>query len=95
LGVGVDAHRKLAPTAAHEAIALSKNENDLASLDMKKVKTITVIGPNQSATMLPELSLSFRTVCSKTQTIETLTNHPRLSMPLRAKVLRIPRSYRQ
>ena len=44
--VGCDAHRALALTAAHEAIALLKNENSIAPLDAKKLKTIAVIGPN-------------------------------------------------
>jgi beta-glucosidase len=44
--VGCDEHRALALTAAHEAITLLKNENNLAPLDMTKLKTIAVIGPN-------------------------------------------------
>jgi len=44
--VGCDAHRALALKAAHEAITLLKNENDVAPLEKSKVKTIAVIGPN-------------------------------------------------
>lgn len=39
-------HRRLAAEAAHKAIVLLKNENDLLPLDLAKVKTIAVIGPN-------------------------------------------------
>jgi beta-glucosidase len=50
--VGCKEHRKLALTAAHEAITLLKNENGLAPLDLKKVKSIAVIGPNAHRTLL-------------------------------------------
>jgi len=39
-------HKKLALKAAEESIVLLKNENRLLPLDLKKVKTIAVIGPN-------------------------------------------------
>jgi len=39
-------HKQLALKAAEEAIVLLKNENHLLPLDLKKVKTIAVIGPN-------------------------------------------------
>jgi beta-glucosidase len=39
-------HRNLAAEAARKAIVLLKNENDLLPLDLAKVKTIAVIGPN-------------------------------------------------
>lgn len=39
-------HRKLALQAAREAIVLLKNENGLLPLDLAKLKTIAVIGPN-------------------------------------------------
>jgi len=39
-------HRQLALKAAHEAIILLKNENDLLPLDRAKFKKIAVIGPN-------------------------------------------------
>ncbi len=39
-------HQQLARKAAEEAIVLLKNENNLLPLDMKKLKTIAVIGPN-------------------------------------------------
>ncbi len=44
--VGCAAHRTLALAAAREAITLLKNESNLAPLDMTKLKTIAVIGPN-------------------------------------------------
>jgi len=50
--VGCDAHRELALTAAHEGITLLKNENDLAPLDLSKIKTIAVIGPNANRSLL-------------------------------------------
>ena len=39
-------HRKLAAEAAVKAIVLLKNEKDLLPLDLQKLKTIAVIGPN-------------------------------------------------
>ncbi|HVU26431.1 MAG TPA: glycoside hydrolase family 3 N-terminal domain-containing protein [Verrucomicrobiae bacterium] len=50
--VGCDAHRKLALQAARETITLLKNENNLAPLDLKKIKTIAVIGPNANRSLL-------------------------------------------
>jgi beta-glucosidase len=39
-------HQKLALRAAQEAIVLLKNERNLLPLDLKKLKTVAVIGPN-------------------------------------------------
>ena len=39
-------HRKLALDAARKAIVLLKNDKDLLPLDLSKLKTIAVIGPN-------------------------------------------------
>jgi beta-glucosidase len=39
-------HRKLAQKAAEEAMVLLKNEKNLLPLDLEKLKTIAVIGPN-------------------------------------------------
>ena len=39
-------HRQLAVKAAEKAIVLLKNENSLLPLDLSKLKTIAVIGPN-------------------------------------------------
>ena len=50
--VGCDEHRALALTAAHEAITLLKNENGVAPLDMSKIKSIAVIGPNANRGLL-------------------------------------------
>jgi len=50
--VGCDAHRELALTAAHEAITLLKNENNVAPLDLNKIKSIAVIGPNANRSLL-------------------------------------------
>jgi beta-glucosidase len=44
--VGCEEHSALALKAAHEAITLLRNENGVAPLDAKKLKTIAVIGPN-------------------------------------------------
>ena len=49
---GCEAHQGVALKAAHEAITLLKNENDLAPLDLRKIKTIAVIGPNANRTLL-------------------------------------------
>lgn len=40
------AHQQLALKVAQKAIVLLKNENNLLPLDLKKLKTIAVIGPN-------------------------------------------------
>ncbi len=50
--VGCDQHRELALTAAHEATTLLKNENDLAPLNLSKIKSIAVIGPNANRSLL-------------------------------------------
>jgi beta-xylosidase len=50
--VGCDQHRELALMAAHEGITLLKNENDLAPLNLSKIKTIAVIGPNANRSLL-------------------------------------------
>jgi beta-glucosidase len=50
--VGCDAHREFALTAAHEAITLLKNENNLAPLDLNKIKSIAVVGPNANRSLL-------------------------------------------
>jgi beta-glucosidase len=39
-------HKKLAQKVAEESIVLLKNQNNLLPLDLKKLKTIAVIGPN-------------------------------------------------
>jgi beta-glucosidase len=50
--VGCEEHSQLALTAAREAITLLKNENGLAPLDLGKIKTLAVIGPNADRTLL-------------------------------------------
>jgi beta-glucosidase len=50
--VGCDAHRKLALQAARESITLLKNENNIVPLDLKKTRTIAVIGPNANRSLL-------------------------------------------
>ncbi len=50
--VGCAEHRKLALTAAHEAITLLKNDHNVAPLDLKKIKSIAVIGPNAHRALL-------------------------------------------
>jgi beta-glucosidase len=50
--VGNDAHRQLALQAACESITLLKNENDVVPLDLRKIKTIAVIGPNANRSLL-------------------------------------------
>ena len=50
--VGCDDHRELAFQAARETITLLKNENNLAPLNLKKIKSIAVIGPNANRTLL-------------------------------------------
>jgi len=39
-------HKQLALKAAHEAMVLLKNENNILPLDSNKIKTLAVIGPN-------------------------------------------------
>ena len=50
--VGSKKNRELAHQAARETITLLKNENNLAPLDLKKIKTIAVIGPNANRSLL-------------------------------------------
>ena len=50
--VGSEAHRKLALQAARESVTLLKNENNLVPLELKKTKTIAVIGPNANRSLL-------------------------------------------
>jgi beta-glucosidase len=50
--VGSREHNKIALTAAREAITLLKNENGVAPLNRKKIKSIAVIGPNANRTLL-------------------------------------------
>jgi beta-glucosidase len=50
--VGCEAHRQLALQAARETITLLKNEGGIAPLDVQKVGTIAVIGPNADRQLL-------------------------------------------
>ena len=50
--VGCEPHRQLALEAARQTITLLKNENNLAPLDLNKVNTIAVIGPNADRSLL-------------------------------------------
>jgi len=50
--VGCEANRKLALQAARETITLLKNDLGVAPLDMSKIKTLAVIGPNADRHML-------------------------------------------
>ncbi|MGH7989945.1 MAG: glycoside hydrolase family 3 N-terminal domain-containing protein, partial [Limisphaerales bacterium] len=50
--VGGNANRKIALEGAREAITLLKNENNLAPLDLEKIKTLAVIGPNANRSLL-------------------------------------------
>lgn len=50
--VGSEPNRKLAFEAARECITLLKNKNNLAPLNLDKIKTIAVIGPNANRTLL-------------------------------------------
>jgi beta-glucosidase len=50
--VGCEAHRQLALQAARETITLLKNDGGIAPLDVQKVGTIAVIGPNADRRLL-------------------------------------------
>lgn len=50
--VGCEAHRKLAMQAARESITLLKNEDKLVPLDLSRIKSIAVIGPNADRELL-------------------------------------------
>jgi beta-glucosidase len=50
--VGSEANRKLALLAARETITLLKNDGGTAPLDLKKIKTLAVIGPNADRELL-------------------------------------------
>jgi beta-glucosidase len=49
---GCEAHRQLALQAARETITLLKNEGEIAPLDLQKIKTLAVIGPNADRKLL-------------------------------------------
>lgn len=53
---GTPAATALARRAAQESIVLLKNENQVAPLDLNKIKTIAVIGPNARRTLFGEYS---------------------------------------
>jgi beta-glucosidase len=50
--VGSDANRAIALEAARETITLLKNEGNLAPLNLKKLKSIAVVGPNANRSLL-------------------------------------------
>jgi len=50
--VGSEENAQLALKAAHETITLLKNENNIAPLKLKGIKTIAVIGPNANRSLL-------------------------------------------
>ncbi|HWC96182.1 MAG TPA: glycoside hydrolase family 3 N-terminal domain-containing protein [Candidatus Sulfopaludibacter sp.] len=50
--VGCDEHRDLARQAARETITLLKNEGDVLPLDLSRLKTIAVVGPNADRVLL-------------------------------------------
>jgi beta-glucosidase len=50
--VGCDSNRRLALQAARETITLLKNDNAVAPLDVSKIKTLAVIGPNADRELL-------------------------------------------
>ena len=50
--VGCEEHRQLALAAARETITLLKNENNLVPLNLKKIESIAVIGPNANRSLL-------------------------------------------
>jgi len=50
--VGCDAHRDVALQAARETITLLKNEGQVVPLDLQRIKTIAVIGPNANRSLL-------------------------------------------
>jgi beta-glucosidase len=50
--VGCEAHRELALQAARETITLLKNDGGITPLDVQKVGTIAVIGPNADRQLL-------------------------------------------
>jgi beta-glucosidase len=50
--VGSAANAEIALEAAQQAITLLKNDRNLAPLDLKKIKSLAVIGPNANRTLL-------------------------------------------
>jgi beta-glucosidase len=50
--VGCNTHRVLALEAARKTITLLKNENSVAPLNLNKIRTIAVIGPNADRVLL-------------------------------------------
>lgn len=62
--VGCEANRKLALQAARETITLLKNEGGIAPLDIRRIKTIAVIGPNADRQMLGGYSGQPKNYCT-------------------------------
>ena len=50
--VGCETHRSLAREAARESITLLKNDGNVLPLNLKKLKTIAVVGPNAHRVLL-------------------------------------------
>jgi beta-xylosidase len=50
--VGCDAHRELALSAARQTITLLKNDGAIAPLDVSRLNTLAVIGPNADRSLL-------------------------------------------
>lgn len=50
--VGCDEHRKLALEAARKTVTLLKNDGNVVPLDIKKLKSLAVIGPNADRELL-------------------------------------------
>jgi beta-glucosidase len=50
--VGCDDHRELALLAARQTITLLKNDDNIAPLDLSRIKTLAVIGPNADRPLL-------------------------------------------
>jgi beta-glucosidase len=50
--VGSDVNRELALRAAREAVTLLRNEGNIVPLELKRLKTIAVIGPNAHRSLL-------------------------------------------
>lgn len=49
---GCDANRKLSLQCAYETPVLLKNDNNIAPLNIDKIKTLAIIGPNANRTLL-------------------------------------------
>ncbi len=72
--VNTDKHKQVALNAAQEGVVLLKNENSILPIDIKKVKSIAVIGPNANVAITGGGGSSMVTPIEPISPLESLKN---------------------